>query len=70
MVESLAQCVGVVPVIGLQGLGERVTFCLKHQPHAIIIGQGVDECAGTAVGWNDKGAHGNLPFLAVLALRH
>ena len=66
MVERLAQRVGIVPIVGLQYLAERVTFRLEHQSCAIIVCQRLDERAGTAVGRNDKSEHGCVLLFAAV----
>ena len=66
MVERLAQRVGIVPVVGLQCLAERVAFRLEHQPGTVIVRQCLDERAGTAVGRNDKGEHGHILLFAAV----
>ena len=66
MVECLAQRVGIVSVVGLQCLAERVTLRLEHQPGTVIVRQRLDERAGTAVGRNDKGKHGRVLLFATV----
>lgn len=46
MVEGFAEAVGVVAVVGVEGIGEGVALGLEHQADAVVLVQGLIDGRG------------------------
>ena len=57
MVESLAEAVGVVAVVGAECVGEGVAFRLEHQACAAVVIENLIDCGGGGVGRNEEHTH-------------
>lgn len=54
MVEGFAEAVGVVAHVGLEGVGQRVALSLEEQAHAVVLGEGLIDDSGGAVGRDEQ----------------
>ena len=64
VVEGLAEAVGVVAVVGAEGVGEGVALGLEHQSAASVVVQHLVDCCGGGVGRNEEHTEGR--FLGLL----
>ena len=46
VVEGFAEAIGVVAVVGAEGVGEGVALGLEHQPLAVVVAQNLIDCGG------------------------
>ena len=64
VVEGLAEAVGVVAVVGAEGVGESVTFGLEHQACAAVVAENLIDGCGGGVGRDEE--HTHRRFLGLL----
>ena len=73
MVESLPEAVRVVAQVRVEGIGQRVAFGLKQQPHPVVLRQGLIHHRRRAVGRDEQRQERRLLRLlhvAVLPVHH
>ena len=46
MVEGFAEAIGVVAIVGVEGIGKGVALGLEHQSDAVVLVQGLIDCCG------------------------
>lgn len=56
VVEGFAEAVGVVAVVGVEGVGESVAFCLEHQAFAVVLVERLIDGGGAGVGRDEEKA--------------
>lgn len=57
VVECLAEAVGVVAVVGAEGVGDGVSFGLEHKACAAVVIENLIDCGGGGVGRNEEHTH-------------
>lgn len=56
MMEGFAEAVGIVAIVGVEGVGEGVALGLEHQAYAVVLVQGLIDGCGGGVGWDKQEA--------------
>ena len=64
VVESFAEAVGVVAVVGGEGVGQRVALSLKHDALAVVVTKNLIDGGGTGVGGDEE--HPERRFLRLV----
>lgn len=60
VMESLAEAVGVVAVVGAESVGQSVALGLEHQAGAAIVAEDLIDGRGGGVGWDEEHPHRRL----------
>ena len=58
VVEGFAEAVGVIAIVGVEGVGERVALGLEHQAVAVALVQGLIDGSGGGVCWDSRRRRG------------
>ncbi len=54
MMEGFTETIGVVAEVGLEGIGQRVAFCLKQKADTAVLSQYLIDDCGCAVGRKEQ----------------
>ena len=54
VMEGFSEAVGVVAKVGAESVGQCVAFCLKQEAYAVVLGEGLINDRGGAVGRNEQ----------------
>lgn len=57
MVECLAEAIGVVAVVGAEGVGEGVALGLEHEAFAVVVVEYLINGCGGRIGGDEKHLH-------------
>lgn len=60
MMESLAEAVGVVAIVGAECVGKGVALGLEHQSCAAVVAENLIDCRGGGVGRDEEHTHRRL----------
>ena len=55
MVKRFPESIGVVAQVRVEGVGQGVAFCLEQKADTVVLGKGLIDHCGRAVGWNEQG---------------